>query len=120
MRFTFVDYDVLKYGYKLLCPLLYIYFSTFIIGKKMLMCDCRNVQFVEINCPIFYWENMFMTIIIIWKYLKTIVEHYKQCPYEKNLQRVLDENSFDILIKQTPQKIIPSQFHMLHNQNIGQ
>jgi hypothetical protein len=37
------------------------------------------------------------------------VEHYKQCPYEKNLRRVLDENSLDILIKQTPQKIIPQK-----------
>ncbi len=48
------------------------------------------------------------------------MEHYKQCPYEKNLRRVLDENSLDILIKKTPQKIIPCQFHILHNQNIGQ
>ncbi len=86
----------------------------------MLTCDCKNVQFVEINRPIFYWENMFMTTIIIWKYLKIIVEHYKQCPYEKNLRRVLDENTLDILIKQTPQKIIPYQFYILHNQNIGQ
>jgi hypothetical protein len=48
------------------------------------------------------------------------VEHYKQCPYEKNLRRILDENSLDILIKKTPQKIIPYQFYILHNQNIGQ
>jgi len=51
---------------------------------------------------------------------RIIVEHYKQCPYDENLRRVLDENSLDILIKQTPKKIIPCQFHILHNQNIGQ
>ncbi len=49
---------------------------------------------------------------------RIIVEHYKQCPYEENLKRVLDENSLDILIKQTPKKIIPCQFHILHTKTL--
>jgi len=104
MMFILVNYDVLRDGYKLFFSLVIFYFSMFIFDKKMLLCDCRNVQSVEINYLIFYWENMFMTIIIIWKYLKIIVEHYKQCPYEKNLRRVLVENSLDILIKKNPTK----------------
>jgi hypothetical protein len=41
-------------------------------------------------------------------------------PIWKEFEGVLDENSLDILIKQTPQKITPHQFYILHNQNIGQ